>query len=90
MRRAEGGAKILGVFRVEKKKKCDGQDYLIPFLKGHMKLTFHQNLVPMEQTRRLLCEFRASGSLNFASLSGININFHLKSSIVFNLYKVCQ
>jgi hypothetical protein len=23
-------------------------------------------------------------------LSGININFHLKSSIVFNLYKVCQ
>jgi hypothetical protein len=39
------------------KKKCDGQDYLIQFLKGHIKLTFHQNLVPIEQTRRFLCEF---------------------------------
>jgi hypothetical protein len=39
------------------KKKCDGQDYLIQFLKGHIQLKFHQNLVPIEQTRRFLCEF---------------------------------
>jgi hypothetical protein len=41
----------------KKKGKCDGQEYLIQFLKGHLKLTSHQHLVPIEQTRIFLCEF---------------------------------
>jgi hypothetical protein len=35
----------------KEKKRCDGQNYVIQFLKGHIQLTFHQNLVPVEQTR---------------------------------------
>jgi hypothetical protein len=43
--------------RVHKKKMFNGQDYLIKFLKGHIKLTFHQNCVPIELKRRFVCEF---------------------------------
>jgi hypothetical protein len=52
------------------KKKCDGQDYLIQFLKGHIKLTFHQNLVPIEQTRRFLCEFPIESYVKLSSAVG--------------------